>query len=82
MPANIMFPTNAKITALVCSGRKRPKVRKETPSALIAPKVIHSRNLPFICHQESWVAMTTPTSMPMMPQKMEAIMKRRTDLSS
>jgi hypothetical protein len=27
MPANIMLPTNAKITALVCSGRSRPKVR-------------------------------------------------------
>ena len=26
MPANIMLPTNAKITALVCSGRRRPKV--------------------------------------------------------
>jgi hypothetical protein len=26
MPANIMLPTKAKITALVCSGRRRPKV--------------------------------------------------------
>ena len=82
MPANIMLPTKAKITALVCSGRRRPKVRNETPSALMVPKVIHSRNLPFICHQESWVAMITPTSMPTMPQKMEAIMKWRTVLSS
>ena len=77
-----MFPTKAKMTALVCSGRKRPKVRNEMPSALIKPKVIASRNLPFICHHESWVAMTTPTNMPTIPQNMEAIMKRRTDLSS
>ena len=27
MPANIMLPTNAKMTAFVCSGRRRPKVR-------------------------------------------------------
>ena len=26
MPANIMLPTNAKMTALVCSGRRRPKL--------------------------------------------------------
>jgi hypothetical protein len=28
MPANIMLPTNAKMTALVCSGRRRPKLRR------------------------------------------------------
>ena len=46
MPANIMLPTKAKITALVCSGRRRPKVRKEIPSALIAPKVIAFEEFP------------------------------------
>ena len=48
----------------------------------IAPTVSASRNLPFICQVESWVAMMTPTSMPTIPQKIEAIMNWRTDLSS
>jgi hypothetical protein len=39
-------------------------------------------NFPFICHHESWVAASRPTSIPTTPQKMEAVMKRRTVLSS
>ena len=29
MPANIMLPTKAKMTAFVCSGRSRPKVSQD-----------------------------------------------------
>ena len=63
-----MLPTKAKITALVCSGRSREKVRYGTPR--------------FACHQASWVAMSAPTSMPTTPKITDAAMNRRTIASS
>ena len=32
------FPTNAKITALVCNGRIRPKLNQEMPSVMVGNK--------------------------------------------
>ncbi len=49
MPAKMMFPTNAKMTALVCSGLSRPKVKY---GARLSP----GRN--------SMAAISVPTSMP------------------
>src|SRR3954447_2054893 len=68
MPANIMLPTKAKMTAFVCSGRSRPKVSQAV--------------LAFACQPPSWTAISTPTSMPTMPQKMEPAMNWRTVESS
>ncbi len=67
MPANIMLPTNAKMTALVCSGRSRPNVRNDVAK--------------LACQKFSWVAMITPTSMPTAPHRTEASMNWRTTLS-
>src|SRR5688500_14539964 len=52
-----MLPTNAKMTAFVCSGRSRPN---DSIGCTFAP-----------C-QASWSAATTPTSMPTMPQRTDA----------
>ena len=67
MPAKIMLPTNAKMTAFVCSGRSRPKLRMGCTLA---------------GHQASWSAQMAPTSMPTIPQTTEAITKLRGVASS
>src|SRR6266540_2566968 len=67
MPANIMLPTNAKITALVCSGRNRPKVSHGV-SKLSRKKL-------------SCDATSTPTNMPTIPQTRVASRNWRTILS-
>jgi hypothetical protein len=67
MPANIMLPTKAKMTAFVCSGRRRPKLSHCWPK--------------LTCQKLSWVAMSTPTSMPTAPQMTEASRNCRTILS-
>jgi hypothetical protein len=64
MPANIMLPTKAKMTAFVCSGRRRPKVAHDV--------------LKFACQNASCVAISTPTAMPTMPQTMVAHRNFRT----
>ena len=61
MPAKIMLPTNAKMTAFVCSGRSRPK-----------PSVAWT----FAGAQASWSATITPTSIPTMPHTADAATKR------
>ena len=70
------------MAAFVWSGRRRPKVRNSRPSDLMAPRVMVSRNLPFICHQLSWVAAMKPTRRPTTPQMMEARVNLRTVRSS
>jgi hypothetical protein len=60
------LPPKAKITALVCSGRRRPKFRMPCD---------HSK---FSAGKASWKAMTTPTRKPTMPQKAVAITPART----
>src|SRR5687767_14614851 len=67
MPANIMLPTKAKMTALVCSGRSRPKLSQEV--------------LKLTCQKLSCVATSTPTSMPTMPHTRVASRNWRTILS-
>src|SRR5262245_47983540 len=62
-----MLPTNAKITALVCSGRSRPKLR-------YGPR--------FACQKASCSATSAPTSMPMKPQNTDAAMNLRVTSSS
>ena len=64
MPANIMLPTKAKMTALVWSGRRRPKLSQAWPR--------------LACQKLSCVAMMMPTSMPTRPQMMAASMNCRT----
>lgn len=59
MPAKMKLPVKAKITALVCRGRRRPKVSHGT--FMLAG------------HQASCRAMRTPTSMPTAPQVTAAI---------
>ena len=61
---NIPLPTNAKMTALVCSGRIRPKVMNWRPA--------------FTEGRKSWKAMMTPTSIPTTPQTTVAIVNART----
>ena len=68
MPANIMLPTNAKMTALVCSGRSRLKVMYGMPK--------------FSCGQASSSAIHSPTNMPTAPNSTEAAMNLRTVASS
>ena len=36
------LPTNAKITALVCSGLRRPKLKKEIPLVTLGNKNINA----------------------------------------
>ncbi len=67
MPANIMLPTKAKMTALVCSGRSRPKLSQDWPK--------------LACQKLSCSAISTPTSMPTTPQMRDASMNWRTTLS-
>ncbi len=62
------LPTKAKITALVCSGRSRPKVSQEMPRL--------SRQ------SASCEAMITPSSIPTTPQTMVAMRNLRTIASS
>ncbi len=50
MPVKHTLPANAKITALVCSGRSRPKLVQGSPR--------------LAGHHASSSAMITPTSMP------------------
>jgi hypothetical protein len=52
--ANSAQPPNAKITAFVCSGRRRPNDSQGTPKLSSG--------------QAIWAAMITPTSIPTMPQ--------------
>ena len=59
------LPPKAKITALVCSGRSRPKFR------------MPCRNSKFSCGKASWQAMTTPTRNPTTPQNAVAITPAR-----
>ena len=68
MPANIMLPTSAKITALVCSGRRRPKVVNDVSK--------------LSCGKLSCSAITSPTSRPTAPQPTLAQTKPRTTPSS
>src|ERR1041385_346722 len=64
MPANIMLRTNAKITALVCSGRNRPKLSHAVPK-------LSWKKL-------SCEATSTPTNMPTTPQTRVASRNWRT----
>ncbi len=57
-----MLPTNAKMTALVWSGRSRPKVRNGGRLAR---------------QNASWSAMSAPTVMPTIPQTTDAMMNWR-----
>src|SRR5262245_4225553 len=66
MPAKIMLPTNAKITAFVWRGRNR---LNERYGAMFAG------------HHASWSATIAPTSMPTMPQPIDAITNARTTRS-
>ncbi len=58
MPANMAFPTNAKITALVCKGLKRPKLNQDMPSVMLGNKNIN--------------ASIKPTSIPTTPKTIVA----------
>src|SRR5688572_2942496 len=64
MPMNMPLPTKAKMTALVCSGRNRPKV-------------VYWR-LRFRSGQNSWQAMSRPAANPTSPQITVAMAKART----
>jgi hypothetical protein len=68
MPVKQMLPPKAKMTALVWSGRRRPKV-------------VHGR-LRFAGHHAIWSAMMTPTSKPTAPQRTVAPKNFRTMSSS
>ena len=61
---NIPLPTNAKITALVCSGRSRPKVM--------------NCRFRFAAGQNSCVATSRPAAMPTRPQTTVAMANART----
>ena len=63
-----MLPTNAKMAALVCSGRSRPKERK------LKPKLSWGN--------ASCEAMKMPTSIATAPQMMVASANLRTTASS
>ena len=65
---NMPLPTNAKITALVCNGRSRPKV-------------VNCR-LRFAAGQNICVAASKPATMPTRPQITVAIANARTMLLS
>ena len=67
MPAKIMFPTNAKMTAFVWSGRRRPKLSIEWT---------------FAGHHAICRAHTMPTSIPTRPHTTDAITKLRGVASS
>ena len=68
MAAKIALPAKAKITALVCSGRIRPKDRYSIPK--------------FSAGKGSCNAISSPTSMPMTPQMYIASKNMRTMVSS
>ncbi len=68
MPANIMLPTKAKITALVCSGRMRLNVNHDVSK--------------LSCQKLNCSAASRPTSIPIRPHPIEAIMNARTEPSS
>ena len=61
------LPTKAKMTALVCRGRKRPKVNQ-------GPRLKEGYT--------SWMAIIMPTSIPTIPQMKEAAPKARVILLS
>ena len=65
--ANRAEPPKAKITAFVCSGRRRPYCSQEMPSVSAG--------------QYSWAAMITPTSMPTTPHSTVAMANCITTLS-
>ena len=65
--ANRAEPPKAKITPLVCSGRRRPKLSQAVSK--------------FSAGQYSCAAINAPTAMPTMPQTIEAIVNWRTTLS-
>ncbi len=64
MPMNIALPTNAKMTALVCSGRRRPNE-------------VNCR-FKFRSGQKSWQAISSPALKPTRPQITVAIANART----
>src|SRR5579872_3168608 len=64
MPQNMPLPTNAKMTALVCSGR-------------ILPKVVNGVSR-FSCGQNNWQAINRPAAVPTRPQMAVAIANART----
>src|ERR1035437_5084391 len=64
MPINIPLPTNAKITALVRTGRSRPKVM--------------NWRLRLAVGQNNWVAASRPAAMPTRPQTTVAMANART----
>ena len=66
MPAKIMLPTNAKMTALVWSGRRRPKVKYGTPPS----ERLAGQNA-------SWSATRAPTLMPTSPHTIDAPVNQR-----
>ena len=68
MPQNMPLPTKAKITALVCSGRRRPKV--------VNGKFMLKAG------KNNWQAMSSPTLNPTRPQITVAIANARTILLS
>ena len=68
MPMNIPLPTNAKMTALVCSGRKRPKVM--------------NCRFRFAVGQNICVAASKPAVMPTRPHTTVAIANARTTVLS
>jgi hypothetical protein len=59
MAVNMPFPTNAKITALVCKGLSRPNDSHDIPFVMVG--------------QISSIAIVRPTSMPTSPHKTVAI---------
>ena len=64
MPQNMPLPTKAKMTALVCSGRIRPKVVKGV--------------FRFSSGQKNWQAASSPASVPTRPQMAVAMANART----
>ena len=68
MPVKIAFPANAKTTAFVCSGRRRPK-ESQAVSKLNQGDA-------------SWSAIQSPTSIPTRPQMKVAQRNLRTIASS
>ena len=67
MPVKMALPANAKMTAFVCSGRRRPNVRNGGT---------------FSAGTASCRAMSSPTSMPTRPQTKVATRNFRTIASS
>ncbi len=68
MPANMPLPTKAKMAALVCSGRRRPKLSHSMPR--------------FACQNDSWAAMITPTRNATTPHNTVTPVNARTMASS